>query len=68
VGQIGKRGEQIRSVISVGMLVEGWDAKTITHILGPQTFSSQLLCEQAVGRGLRRSSYEVEADGLFAPE
>ncbi|MDR3171327.1 MAG: hypothetical protein LBU17_06820, partial [Treponema sp.] len=68
VGQIGKRGEQIRNVISVGMLTEGWDAKTVTHILGLRAFSSQLLCEQVVGRGLRRSSYEVEENGLFAPE
>ncbi|MDR2500739.1 MAG: hypothetical protein LBD37_06640, partial [Treponema sp.] len=68
VGQRGKRGEQIRNVISVGMLTEGWDAKTVTHILGLRSFSSQLLCEQVVGRGLRRSSYEVEDNGLFAPE
>jgi type III restriction enzyme len=50
------------------MLTEGWDAKTVTHILGLRAFSSQLLCEQVVGRGLRRSSYEVEDNGLFAPE
>ncbi|GHV70940.1 hypothetical protein AGMMS49928_20680 [Spirochaetia bacterium] len=68
VGQIGKPGEQIRNVISVGMLTEGWDAKTVTHILGLRAFSSQLLCEQVVGRGLRRSSYEVGENGLFAPE
>ena len=69
VGQRGKRGEQIRNVISVGMLSEGWDAKTVTHILGLRAFSSQLLCEQVVGRGLRRTSYDLE-DGaeLFAPE
>jgi type III restriction enzyme len=68
VGQIGKPGEQIRNVISVGMLTEGWDAKTVTHILGLRAFSSQLLCEQVVGRGLRRSSYEIGENGLFAPE
>jgi type III restriction enzyme len=68
VGQIGKLGEQTRNVISVGMLTEGWDAKTVTHILGLRAFSSQLLCEQVVGRGLRRSSYDVEENGLFAPE
>jgi type III restriction enzyme len=69
VGQPGKRGEQIRNVISVGMLTEGWDARTVTHILGLRAFSSQLLCEQVVGRGLRRTSYEVnEQTGLFAPE
>jgi len=55
-------------VISVGMLSEGWDAKTVTHIMGLRAFSSQLLCEQVVGRGLRRTSYEVGSDGLFEPE
>jgi type III restriction enzyme len=59
VGQVGKAGEQIQKVISVGMLSEGWDAKTVTHIMGLRAFSSQLLCEQVVGRGLRRTSYEV---------
>lgn len=68
VGQLGKPGEQIQKVISVGMLSEGWDAKTVTHIMGLRAFSSQLLCEQVVGRGLRRTSYEVKPDGLFEPE
>ena len=69
VGQRGKRGEQIRNVISVGMLSEGWDAKTVTHILGLRAFSSQLLCEQVVGRGLRRTSYDLdENNDLFTPE
>ena len=69
VGQKGKRGEQIRNVISVGMLSEGWDAKTVTHILGLRAFSSQLLCEQVVGRGLRRTSYDLaEGSDLFTPE
>lgn len=69
VGQKGKRGEQIRNVISVGMLSEGWDAKTVTHILGLRAFSSQLLCEQVVGRGLRRTSYDLEeGSDMFAPE
>ncbi|MCX5885581.1 MAG: DEAD/DEAH box helicase family protein [Proteobacteria bacterium] len=69
VGQVGKPGEQIQKVISVGMLSEGWDAKTVTHIMGLRAFSSQLLCEQVVGRGLRRTSYEVNpATGLFDAE
>lgn len=59
VGQFGKAGGQIQKVISVGMLSEGWDAKTVTHIMGLRAFTSQLLCEQVVGRGLRRTSYEV---------
>ena len=69
VGQGGKPGEQIQKVISVGMLSEGWDAKTVTHIMGLRAFSSQLLCEQVVGRGLRRTSYEVNPEtGLFEAE
>jgi type III restriction enzyme len=69
VGQPGKPGEQIQAVISVGMLSEGWDAKTVTHIMGLRAFSSQLLCEQVVGRGLRRTSYEVNPEtGRFEPE
>lgn len=69
VGQIGKPGQKIQKVISVGMLSEGWDAKTVTHIMGLRAFSSQLLCEQVVGRGLRRTSYEINPDtGLFEAE
>lgn len=68
IGKIGEPGEQIRNVISVGMLNEGWDAKTVTHIMGLRAFTSQLLCEQVVGRGLRRTSYDVGSDGLFEPE
>ena len=69
VGQRGKLGEQIRNVISVGMLSEGWDAKTVTHILGLRAFSSQLLCEQVVGRGLRRTSYDLdEGTDMFTAE
>ena len=69
VGQIGKPGELIQNVISVGMLSEGWDAKTVTHIMGLRAFSSQLLCEQVVGRGLRRTTYDVNSEtGLFEPE
>ena len=65
----GKPGEQIQNVISVGMLSEGWDAKTVTHIMGLRAFTSQLLCEQVVGRGLRRTSYELNPEtGLFEPE
>jgi len=69
VGKAGEPGAQIQKVISVGMLSEGWDAKTVTHIMGLRAFSSQLLCEQVVGRGLRRTSYEVNPKtGLFEPE
>jgi type III restriction enzyme len=69
VGQPGKPGDRIQNVISVGMLTEGWDARTVTHIMGLRAFSSQLLCEQVVGRGLRRTSYDVDpATGLFQPE
>ncbi|MDZ7339603.1 MAG: DEAD/DEAH box helicase family protein [candidate division KSB1 bacterium] len=69
IGRIGQPGEQIQNVISVGMLSEGWDARTVTHIMGLRAFTSQLLCEQVVGRGLRRTSYEVDArTGLLEPE
>jgi type III restriction enzyme len=69
IGREGQPGEQIQNVISVGMLSEGWDAKTVTHIMGLRAFTSQLLCEQVVGRGLRRTSYEVNpVTGLFEPE
>ena len=69
VGKIGKPGEQIRNIIAVQMLSEGWDARNVTHIMGLRAFSSQLLCEQVVGRGLRRTSYEIDSDtGLFSPE
>jgi type III restriction enzyme len=69
IGKVGKPGEQIHKVISVGMLSEGWDAKTVTHIMGLRAFSSQLLCEQVVGRGLRRTSYEVDPEtNFFSPE
>ena len=69
VGRPGQPGGGIRNVISVGMLSEGWDAKTVTHIMGLRAFASQLLCEQVVGRGLRRTAYEVAPDtGLFEPE
>jgi type III restriction enzyme len=69
IGKKGKLGEQIRCVVSVAMLTEGWDANTVTHILGIRPFRSQLLCEQVVGRGLRRRSYAVnEETGRFEPE
>ncbi len=69
VGQLGKPGEKIQNVISVGMLSEGWDARTVTHIMGLRAFTSQLLCEQVVGRGLRRACYEInETTGLFDAE
>jgi type III restriction enzyme len=68
VGQLGTPGEQIQNVISVGMLSEGWDAKTVTHIMGLRAFTSQLLCEQVVGRGLRRTAYQLNPEGLFDPE
>jgi DNA modification methylase/superfamily II DNA or RNA helicase len=69
VGRNAMPGEQIRNVISVAMLSEGRDAKTVTHILGLRAFSSQLLCEQVVGRGLRRTSYDLDEDSdMFTAE
>ncbi len=61
-------GRDIRCIVSVGMLTEGWDCSTVTHIVGLRPFMSQLLCEQVVGRGLRRTSYEVGEDGLMTEE
>jgi type III restriction enzyme len=68
IGKKGKLGENIRCVVSVAMLTEGWDANTVSHILGIRPFRSQLLCEQVVGRGLRRRSYAVNDDDRFEPE
>jgi len=68
VGKPGRLGEGVRCVVSVSMLTEGWDANTVTHVLGIRRFGSQLLCEQVVGRGLRRRSYVVGEDGKFEPE
>jgi len=68
VGKRGKLGEHVRCVVSVSMLTEGWDANTVTHILGIRRFGSQLLCEQVVGRGLRRRSYVPNTEGYFEPE
>lgn len=74
VGRKGRLGEHVRCVVSVSMLTEGWDANTVTHILGVRAFGTQLLCEQVVGRGLRRQSYELgketdlQGNRLFEPE
>lgn len=69
VGRVGKLGEQVCNIISVGMLSEGWDAKTVTHIMGLRAFSSQLLCEQVIGRGLRRVAYDIDPETkMFRPE
>jgi len=69
VGKRGEPGERVRNVIAVEMLTEGWDAKNVTHIMGLRAFTSQLLCEQVVGRGLRRTSYVVDpATGLLPTE
>jgi len=68
VGKRDRLGEHVRCVVSVSMLTEGWDANTVTHILGVRRFGSQLLCEQVVGRGLRRRVYAVNDHGFFDPE
>jgi len=68
VGKPGKLGEHVKCVVSVSMLTEGWDANTVTHILGVRAFGTQLLCEQVVGRGLRRTSYVANDGGMFEPE
>jgi len=68
VGKEGRLGEAIRCVVSVSMLTEGWDANTVTHVLGVRAFGTQLLCEQVIGRALRRQSYDLNDEGLFNVE
>jgi len=68
VGKPDKLGGAIRCVVSVSMLTEGWDANTVTHVLGIRAFGTQLLCEQVIGRALRRQSYELNEEGLFNVE
>ncbi len=68
VGKAGRLGEAIRCVVSVSMLTEGWDANTVTHILGVRAFGTQLLCEQVIGRALRRQSYDLNEENLFDVE
>ena len=68
VGKPGRLGASIRCVVSVSMLTEGWDANTVSHVLGVRAFGTQLLCEQVVGRALRRQSYDLNEDGLFDVE
>lgn len=68
VGKEGKLGESIRCVVSVSMLTEGWDANTVTHVLGVRAFGTQLLCEQVIGRALRRQSYDINEEGKFNVE
>ena len=68
VGKAGQLGGLIRCVVSVSMLTEGWDANTVTHILGVRAFGTQLLCEQVVGRALRRQSYDLNENGKFNVE
>ena len=68
VGRPGRLGADVRCVVSVSMLTEGWDTNTVMHILGVRAFGTELLCEQVVGRGLRRVSYDVDEDGMMSPE
>ncbi len=68
VGKYGQLGGAIRCVVSVSMLTEGWDANTVTHVLGIRAFGTQLLCEQVIGRALRRQSYDLNEEGLFNVE
>ncbi|MCY4264772.1 MAG: DEAD/DEAH box helicase family protein [Gammaproteobacteria bacterium] len=68
VGKEGRLGGSIRCVVSVSMLTEGWDANTVTHVLGVRAFGTQLLCEQVIGRALRRQSYDLNEEELFGVE
>ena len=68
VGKEGRLGDSIRCVVSVAMLTEGWDARNVTHVLGVRAFGTQLLCEQVIGRALRRQSYDLNEENLFNVE
>ena len=68
VGKKGRLGESVRCVVSVSMLAEGWDANTVTHVMGLRAFGTQLLCEQVIGRALRRQSYNLNEEGKFSVE
>jgi len=68
VGKAGQLGAGIRCVVSVSMLTEGWDANNVTHILGVRALGTQLLCEQVMGRELRRQSYDLNEEGRFDAE
>jgi type III restriction enzyme len=66
VGRKGSLGESVRCVVSVSMLTEGWETQTVTHVLGVRAFGTQLLCEQVIGRALRRLNYQVQTEGQDA--
>lgn len=68
VGKKDRLGESVRCVVSVSMLTEGWDTNTVTHILGVRAFGTQLLCEQVIGRALRRQSYDLNEENLYNVE
>ena len=68
IGKAGRLGGDTRCVVSVSMLTEGWDASTVTHVLGVRAFGTQLLCEQVIGRALRRQSYDLNEEDLFDVE
>ena len=68
VGKAGRLGGDTRCVVSVSMLTEGWDASTVTHVLGVRAFGTQLLCEQVIGRALRRQSYDLNEEDVFDVE
>ena len=68
VGKEEQLGAGIRCVVSVSMLTEGWDANNVTHVLGVRAFGTQLLCEQVIGRALRRLSYDLNDERLFDVE
>ncbi|MFO0336600.1 MAG: BPTD_3080 family restriction endonuclease [Pseudomonadota bacterium] len=68
VGKAGTPGQDVQNVVSVAMLSEGWDAKNVTHIMGLRAFTSQLLCEQVIGRGLRRVTHDFDEHGRYRPE
>ena len=48
-------GSEIKVIVSVMMLREGWDVRNVTVVLGlrPYTARAEILPEQVIGRGLR---------------
>ena len=68
IGLKDEPGEHVRCIISVSMLTEGWDARTVTHIFGFRPFKSQLLCEQVAGRALRRTALPSKETLEIVPE
>ena len=67
VGKAGSLGGQIRCVVSVSMLTEGWDANTVTHVLGVRAFGTQLLVSRLLVVPFV-ANHELNEEGFFNVE